>query len=899
MQILATKLYIPPPRTRGVYRPRLSEQLDAGLPRQLTLLSAPAGFGKTTLVSDWLAGRQRPVAWLSLDEGDSDLARFIIYLVTALQTITKKFGASTLALVHAAEPPSTEALLTNLVNEITTIPNDFILVLDDYHALDSKAVDEALAFLLDHQPPHMHLVIATRQDPGLPLARLRARGQLTELRAADLRFTPAEAAEFLNRVMGLKLSADDVAALDTRTEGWIAGLQLAALSMQGHSDAAHFIQSFTGSHHFVLDYLIQEVLQRQPASTQDFLLRTSILDRMCGALCDAVLGKDESRKMKDESLSSSFTRSGHPASFILESLERANLFIIPLDNERRWYRYHHLFGDLLRQRLQQSSFDVAELHTRASEWYEHNDLMLEAFRHATAAQDVARAVRLMESKQMPFHLPGVATAVLNWLESLPETVLNAQPNLWWEQATLLLGMSQISSVEEKLQAAEAALARIAPDNLLDDKHRDLIGKIAVVRASVALAQHQIENIFAQARRALEYLNPDDLAGRSEAIQTMGYAFYLQGDRVAAGNAYTQALSLARASGNKINTVLATTSLAQIQHLENQLHLAADAYRSVLQMVSDYSPSNVGVVYFGLARICYEWNDLESAEQYGEECLRLAQLHNQFINRFITGAIFLARLKLVRGDADGAAKLLAQAEQSAREHNFMHQMPAVVAAQVLLLLCQNNLAAAAELTRQHDIPMSHARVLLAQGNPSAALETLELYLHQVEAKKWQDERLRVMVLQSVAHFAHGEKEKSAQLLGDVLMLAEPGGFIRTFVDEGETMRLMIADCRLQIENKTVAEYADRILAAFPVGKLETRNSKSEIRNLKSEIPFEPLSARELQVLQLIAQGLSNREIGERLFLALSTVKGHSRIIFDKLQVRNRTEAVARARELGLL
>ena len=345
--VLATKLYIPPPRPKVVLRPRLIERLNEGLSagRKLTLISAPAGFGKTTLVSEWVAGGARPIAWLSLDAGDNDPTRFLAYLVAALQTIFAGIGAGVMAALESPQPPPIEPLLTVLLNEIAAMRQEFILVLDDYHLVDAQPVDQALAFLIEHQPPQMRLVIATREDPPLPLARLRARGHMTELRATELRFTAGEAAEFLNRVMGLNLSAEDIAALETRTEGWIAGLQLAALSMQGHQDTAGFIKSFTGSHHFVLDYLVEEVLGQQTASVQTFLLRTAILDRMCGPLCDAVM--DERRTPKDEA-SSSVLR---PSAAVLEHLERANLFIVPLDNERRWYRYHHLFGDLLRQRL--------------------------------------------------------------------------------------------------------------------------------------------------------------------------------------------------------------------------------------------------------------------------------------------------------------------------------------------------------------------------------------------------------------------------------------------------------------------------------------------------------------------------------------------------------------------
>lgn len=384
--ILATKLYIPSPRAKVVLRPRLLGRLNDGLHRKLTLVCAPAGFGKTTLVSEWLAGCEKPTAWLSLDEGDSDPARFLIYLIAALQTVVPTIGVGVLAALGAPQPPPTEAILTVLLNEITTVP-DFILVLDDYHVIDAEPVDHALTFLLEHLPPRMHLVLTTREDPPLPLPRLRARGQLTEVRATDLRFTPTEAAEFLEGVMGLKLPAEDVALLETRTEGWIAGLQLAALSVQDHQDAGSFIRSFTGSHHFVLDYLLEEVLQRQLESVQTFLLRTSILERLCGPLCDAVLQDSAASGQK-----------------ILEATERANLFIVPLDGERRWYRYHPLFADLLRQRLHQRTAsatgdgvaEVSELHRRASEWYESNGLEVEAFHHAAAAHDVERAERLIQ-----------------------------------------------------------------------------------------------------------------------------------------------------------------------------------------------------------------------------------------------------------------------------------------------------------------------------------------------------------------------------------------------------------------------------------------------------------------------------------------------------------------------
>ncbi len=890
--ILATKLYIPPPRPKVVLRPRLVERLNEGLHRKLTLISAPAGFGKTTLVSEWVAGCERAVAWLSLDEGDNDPTRFLAYLVAALQTIAANIGEGVLGVLHASQPqpPPSESILTALLNEITTIPDNFVLVLDDYHVIDSKPVDNALTFMLEHLPPQMHLVIATREDPDLSLARLRARGQLAELRATDLRFTLSEAAGFLNQVMGLNLSAEDIAALETRTEGWIAGLQLAAISMQGHKDATSFIKSFTGSHHFVMDYLVEEVLQQQSESVQTFLLRTSILDRLCGPLCDAVL--------LDPSASGQAT---------LEYIERANLFIVPLDNERRWYRYHHLFADLLRQRLHQSASSstgdegrgVAEYHIRASVWYEDNGLEIEAFHHATAANDVERAERLIEGKGMPLHFRGAVAPVLNWLASLPTTVLDAWPSLWTAFASTLLVTGQATRVELTLQAAEAALQGAEPN----EKTHDLIGRIAAIRATVAANQNQVETIITQSRRALEYLHPNNLAFRTSTAWKLGFAYQLQGNRAAASQAYTEVISVGQASGNIVFTLMATIGLGILQEGENQLHLAAQTYRRVLQLFGDQPLPFASEAYFGLARIFYEWNDLDAAQQHGQQSLQLARLIENN-DRFVACEVFLACLKLAQGDVAAAAAILAQADQSARQQNFVYRIPEVAAAQVLTLLRQGNLAAAAHLAQAHGLPLSQARVHLAQGDTSAALAVLEPWRRQVEAKDWQDERLKVMVLQTVAHHAHGEKDKAVQLLGDALALAEPGGFIRIFVDEGPPMAQLLSEAAAQ---GMMPDYIGKLLAVFeaeeqPVlaGRQASPGKSADNSHLPAAQPLiEPLSQRELEVLQLIAQGLSNHEISERLFLALSTVKGHNRIIFDKLQVQRRTEAVARARELGLV
>jgi LuxR family maltose regulon positive regulatory protein len=879
--ILATKLYIPPLRPQVVSRPRLLERLNEGLHHKLILISAPAGFGKTTLVSEWVEGIERPAAWLSLDDQDNDPIRFLTYLVAALQTIAANIGEGVLGVLQSPQPPPIEAILTALLNDLTTIKDQFVLVLDDYHVIEAQPVDHALTFLLEHLPLQMHLVIATREDPPLPLARLRVGGHLTEVRVTDLRFTHSEAAGFLNQVMGLPLSAKDITALETRTEGWIAGLQLAAISMQGQKDATSFITSFTGSHHFVMDYLVEEVLGQQSERIQTFLLRTSILDRMTGPLCDAVL--------LDPSASGQAT---------LEYLEHANLFIVPLDNERRWYRYHHLFAELLRLRLQQSiasstgdvESQVNELHIRASVWYEDNGLEIEAFHHAAAAHDVERAERLIEGKGIPLHFRGAVTAILDWLESLPTTVLNARPSLWTRYASLLLVNGQTTGVEEKLQAAEAALQGTEAD----DKTRNLLGQIAAARATLALTRYQVEPMLAQSRRALEYLHPNNLSSRTTAHWTLGFAYQLQGDRAAARRAYTEAIALSQAAGDIFTTILATIGLGNIQEADNQLSLAAQTYRRVLQLASDQPLPLASEAHLGLARVLYEWNDLEAALVHGRQSLHLAQQYDRVIDRFVTCEVFLARLKLAQGDVAGAAALLAEAGQSAHQQNFVYRIPEVAAAQVLTLLRQGHLAAAAHLAQTHGLPLSQARVHLAQGDTSAALARLLPLRQQAEARGWEDERLKVMVLQAVALQAHGEKDQAVQLLFDALAIASPGGFIRLFVDEGIPMAHLLSEAEAI---GLMPDYTGKLLAVCEAEEQKREDTSSLPPPAQPLI--EPLSRRELEVLHLIAQGLSNHEICERLFLALDTVKGHNRNIFDKLQVQRRTEAVARARELGLL
>ncbi len=777
--ILATKLYIPPPTPTLVPRTRLLERLAAGTRRKLTLVSAPAGFGKTTLVSSWIAGApmsERRVAWLSLDSGDNDPARFITYLVAALRTIAPDAGGDVLALLQAAQQAAPQAVLAALLNDFAAIPDDFVLVLDDLHVIDAQPVEDALAFLLDYLPPRMHLVITSREDPTLPLARLRVRGDLTEIRAADLRFTDAEAAAFLTTAMGLALTADDVAALEARTEGWIAGLQLAAISLQGHpDDAPAFIESFTGSHRFVMDYLVEEVLTQQSEAVQAFLLRTSVLDRLCAPLCDAVVGEPAT-----------------PGQATLEALERANLFLAPLDNERRWYRYHHLFGELLRQRLRMQAAAgsgetvVAELHQRASQWYETNGLALDAFHHATAANDIERADRLLAGKGMPLHFRGAVAPVLAWLASLPPEVLDTRPRLWVMYASALSMAGRLGEVEAKLQGAEAALR----DPVLDADGRNLIGHIAAIRAFLAATQHDAETIIAQSQIALEYLHPDNLPVRTATAWKLGIAYHLRGERAAAVTAYEEAIAAAERTGNLIVNVSARAGLGRVQELNLHLPAAEATYRAILDRVGGTFQPAAGEAHLGLARIQYERNDLVAARRHAEQSLRVAE-QMQNADNPVACRVFLAALALAEGDADAAAALVAQADAEMRRHHVLHQARFVANVSVRALLAQGNVTAAAEVAARHDLPLCVARVRLAEGDTPAALAVLAGAVETAEERQWAEERLRGLALQAVALHADGQGDAALDVLERALGLAAPAGCVRLFVDEGAPMAALLA------------------------------------------------------------------------------------------------------------
>src|SRR5512136_975982 len=702
--LLATKLYIPTVRPSRVSRPRLLQRLDEGLGQgaRLMLISASAGFGKTTLLSEWVAGcgRSEPkvrVAWLSLDEGDKDPTRFLTYLVAALQTISVNIGAGALAVLQSPQPPSTESILTTLLNDITTVPDNFVLVLDDYHVIDAKPVDKALTFLLEHLPPQMHLVIATREDPHLPLARLRARGHLTELRAADLRFTPTEAAGFLNQVMGLNLAVEDIAALEARTEGWIAGLQLAAISMQGHSDTTSFIRSFTGSHHFVLDYLIEEVMQQQSESIETFLLRTSILDRLCGPLCDAVLGSPSASRQKT-----------------LEYLEQANLFIVPLDNERRWYRYHHLFADVLRMHLIAEQPDqVSALHRRASEWYEHNGTTDNAIRHALAAEDFERAADLIELAvpEMRRSRQGATVTELGWLKALPDELVHFRPVLCVDYAYALFGGGELEAVEARLRDAERWLDTTADTAGMvvvdEEEFRRLPGMIALLHAAQALARGDMPEAAKNARRVLD-LTPEDahlmLGG---AASVLGLAAWSSGDLEVARQMTADGMANVRLAGYISSAIGGAIVLEDIQIAQRRLHEAMSTYERGLQWATKPgAPVLRGAadMYVGMSALYREHNDLKTATQRLLTSQALGDLAGLPQNPYRWCAA-MARIREAQGDLDEALDLLDQAERL-YDGNFSPNVRPVATRKTRVWVAQGRLGEALGWAREQGLSVEN-------------------------------------------------------------------------------------------------------------------------------------------------------------------------------------------------
>ena len=882
--LLTTKFFIPTSRPQLVPRPRLIEKLNGGLHRKLTLISAPAGFGKTTLLAEWLKNlgeggeKQSDVlsAWLALNESDNDLIRLYTYFISSLihyKVIKDVVGNDLLSMLQSPQMSSIEGVLTELINALSRISQKIIFVLDDYHLIDLQSVHDTLSFLLENSPQQFHLVIATREDPPLSLGRLRARGQLTELRAMDLRFTSGEAADFLNEAMGLELTSEDINNLESRTEGWIAGLQLAAISLQGRENTTELINSFTGSHRFVVDYLIEEVLDQQPESVRKFILQTSILDQLNGSLCNAITREVNSQQ-------------------ILENLERSNLFIIPLDNDRHWYRYHHLFADLLGTRLQRQEttgimeVSVEELHIRASKWYEENGMEVEAFHHATLANDFDRAERLIEGNGLPISFRGIAAPVLSWLDSLPVPILNSHPSLWVSYAMTLLTIGQVNQVEEKLLAAENALED-AEDNGFT---RDLFGRMATIRANIAVGPRQAETILEQLKIAFNNLDSQNLTYRTAAIWNLGIAHEFQGNREAAREAYSEAITKSKIAGNVYIQVLASTGLANIQLAQNQLREAEKTFKRVLNLVGDL-PIPVGVhIHHCLGKIYYEWNNLDLARKHANECLILAEPFKELNDTFYACRLLLAKIHFAEGAIGGAERLLEEIDQSFSKTHFPTLVHALVETRVSWLLKDGRIEEAFELAEEHNNSRSKSRVYIAQGKYSNALVILDADYKIADEKDLRDERLEILLLQSITYNAQGNHDRALSLLEEGIRMTKPDGFLRIFVDEGPQIANLLYSLISEDKN---TEYIQNVLAAFPV-----EQSSKKLSEVEGEW-IEPLSEREIEVLQLIAEGMTNQEVGSLLFLSLNTVKVHTRNIYSKLNVSNRTQAVTKARALGLL
>jgi LuxR family maltose regulon positive regulatory protein len=894
--LLLTKLEVPPAHPNLVSRPRLVRQLDEGLRPglKLVLVSAPAGFGKTTLLREWAVSADYAVAWLSLDEGDNDPARFWAYFTAALRTVPAlgevDGGRSILQELQPAALASVdtfpiEVFLTSLINEISIAnPERFALVLDDYHAIRAQHIHSALTSLIDHLPPPMHLVVAARADPPLPTPRLMGRGQLTEIRQADLRFTLDEATQFLNQMMGLGLKAADVATLTSRTEGWITGLQMAAVSMRGTEDAAGFIRAFTGSDRHVLDYLVEEVLQRQPESVQTFLLRTSILERLSGPLCDAVTGREDGQET-------------------LEGLERANLFIVPLDNQRRWYRYHRLFADLLNRRLRRSERDrVNALHQRASEWYEWSGLMPAAIQHALSARDFDRAARLIEQAAEATLMRSEVTTLLNWIEALPDEQVRARPSLCIFHAWGLLLSSR------PLDAVEACLENLDAD--------PMPGRVAALRAYVATLRGQTDRAVELGRQALERLPEDDLFLRSIVAMNLGFSHLVDGDITAGARTLHEVARASQETGNVMIAVLALSQVAQCRMTRGELVQAREIFERALELATDEHGGPLpiaGEALTGLGRLAREWNELEAATRYLTQGIELTGQWGAMGT--LESYASLARVKQAQGDVQGANEAMQKARQLAEQFDATEIDDHLVALwQARLYILQGNLGQAEQWAEERGLDRDAdsaelqeessfiryilrdyeqivlARLRIAQGRPDEALAIIESLPYEAGHRRWRRMAIEIEALRALACQARGDVETALDALERALLLAEPGGYVRIFVDGGPPMaRLLYAAAAHEI----APEYVGKLLAAFP---------GTEAAAPPLELPadmVEPLSEREIQVLRLIAEGLSNREIAQQLVLSLNTVKGHTRSIYGKLGVHSRTQAIARARTFGVL
>jgi ATP/maltotriose-dependent transcriptional regulator MalT len=904
--LLATKLHVPHPRPHLVPRAHLVERLQHGMDRALTLVSAPAGFGKTTLLAQWLVESEMPVAWLSLEAEDNDPTRFLSYLIATLQTLDAQIGTTALALLLTPQPPSPEVVLAVLTNDLVDRRGgDVALVLDDYHVITAESIQRGMTFLLEHLPPQLHLVLATRADPPLLLARLRAQGQLTEVRTADLRFGSTEVNTFLQTVMGLNLPSEAITTLEQRTEGWIAGLQLAALSLQGRTDITAFLAAFTGSHRFVLDYLSDEVLARQSAAVQQFLLHTCILERLSGPLCDAVTEQEGSQAM-------------------LEALERANLFVVPLDDERGWYRYHHLFAQVLRGHLQQREPAlVPQLHRRASSWYEQHDLPIEAVQHALAAPDVELAARLIEPIALPVTLHGQIYTVLGWMKALPEALIRTRPYLCVYHASLLTFTNQLEEAEARLQEAEQG----AQKEISVEQAQIIMGYVLTIRGDIALFSGDIPQAVSLARQALELLPEAEVIPRAGVMATTIRAYLVSGDVTSTSeHAVAVTVSFIHTTDNLFATVSSLTLLARLHVLQGRLRQAAATYAQVVKEVPRPEVLQTAFsslfYYFGLGDLLREWNELEAAERHLVQGMALIK-ETLTVEPFVAvlGYTTLARLQQARGNSSAALAALDALTHMAQQRHFAtHLLAQGEAVRGQLELAQDNVRAAARWAETSGLSSEDedlrypregeylvlARVRIAQGRDDLAghgnsgtspflqdvLHLLDRLLQDAEAKARLGSVLEILVLQALALEAQGNRTSALTTLERALVLAAPEGYLRLFVDEGAPMLALL---RLAYARGIRLGYVATLLSAFGEQHAPTLPPSSP----RSGLLLEPLTEREREVLRLLLEGSSNREIAHRLVLSVNTVKRHVYNICGKLGVGSRAQAIVRARTLNLL
>ena len=905
--LLATKLHVPRPQPGFVPRPRLAEELDAGLARRLILVCAPAGFGKTALLADWAASGGHRVAWLSLDEADNDPVRFWRHAVAALDRAHPGIAERAAPLLGLPAPSSFEGLVTALINELAQPTEDeVLLVLDDYHLIDSGSVHESVVFLLDHLPPDLRLVLASRSDPPLPLARLRARGQLAELRAADLRFTPEEAAALLGEAAGPGLPAGAVEALAARTEGWAAGLQLAGLSLRGHADPPGFAAAFSGSHRFVLDYLADEVLDGQSGQVRAFLLETSVLERLSGELCDAVTGRSGSQAM-------------------LQDIERAGLFLVPLDEMRGWWRYHHLFADLLRARLQaEQPGRVQVLHRAAAAWYQEHDLADDAVRHALAAGDAAWAARLVERHVETLLGRGEGVTLRRWLSALPAATVRDRPRLCLAQAYGAAMAFQLETLETLLDDAERALAvnghqpyepSLGPaqgDSVL----ANVAAGIAFLRASLARLRGDAGLAASYNRQALAQLGEDEWLMRSFVRWNQAVADWLGGRLGPAEHSLAEMLAERRAAREFFAGFLPMRvcyDLGDVQRAQGNLDAALATYRQALEVAGESQATLAGPAHVGLAQVLYERNELDAALDHATRGVRLCR-ELTFTQALATGLAVVARIRRAQGDAAGAVEAMTDAGQAGLSPQVATLFNPVPSQRAQLLLAQGDLRAAAQWTTAaglspNDEPnYSHepaylvlARVLLAQSDPGPALPLLQRLLDAAVSQGRAGSVIEIQALRGLALAAGGDHPSALGALADAFTLAAPHGYVRVFADEGAPMHALLT--RLAATRRGQQDSADHIdarhLAVLLRACGQPGGPPARLRTGAAPGLAEPLTGRELEVLRLLATGRSNQRIAHDLVVALDTVKKHVTHILGKLGATNRTEAVARARQCGLI